>query len=596
MKLAAVLAAAAVVAAGAVALFSGGRPRPPAPPVAHRLTQFTVTLPEGIALAGAPSVSPSGRYIAFAGQDSRGTRLFVRDLGAREAVAIPGTEGSAQPFWSADSNSIAFFARQQLMKIAWPDGAPVAVAPALQARGGTWSADGFITFAPDIILSGLNRVPAVGGDVKPATLLEPGRGDTSHWWPTVLPDGIHFLYSVRSVRDERLGVYLGDSRKPSPANEPIFHAQSDVVFAPMGEPGDGVLLYVAEGRIEARRFLSKQGIVESEAHALGLTAAGSSLYHPPLITASADVLAFSERAIPGGNRLEAVTRSGARVRSWDDPEAQNWPRISPDGRRLARQRVDDGRNNPDLWVDDFARGTRVRITTGPEPDIHPVWSPDGQYLAYVSGNLPGRSGKRLLNIAAADGTGVIRSFPCPAAYCEPTDWSPDGRDLLVNVRDERLADVWTVSADGQNTVDRVLDDEAAESDARFSPNGLWIAYVSRESGRSELSVRPRAGPATRIVLSGGGGAQPVWRRDGSELFYVDPEGWLQRVGVDWNENGQPHFGFPVRLDVPRVGFGHWGTQYDVSPDGSQIFLLRPNNDPAPRELRVVMGWPALLKK
>jgi serine/threonine protein kinase/Tol biopolymer transport system component len=564
-------------------------------PVSSEVTQFTVALPDAVALASAPAVSPSGRQIAFVGRDVQGARLFVRDLGAREAEPIPGTEGATQPFWSADGTSIGFFARQQLMKVAWRRGAPVAIARAPMARGGAWSRDGIITFAPDIILSGLSRVPAAGGHVEPATVLDAGRGDTSHWRPALLPDGSRFLYHVRSTQDERLGVYLGDSRGPAqPAGDPVFRAPDDVVFASSGGSGDGVLLYVAGGRIEARRFDASRQSVESEAHALGLSAAGGSLFHPPLLSASADVLVFAERPLPGGNRLEALTRDGHRVRTWDNPEAQNWPRVSPDGRRLARQRVDGLRNNPDIWVDDLERGTRVRITTAPEPDIHPVWSPDGRNLAYVSGNLPRRRGDRRLTIAAADGTGVVRSFPCPAAYCEPTDWSPDGRNLLVNVLDETIADVWMISADGRQIVERLLATGAAEEDARFSPNGAWIAYVSQESGRSELSVRSRSNPPSRIVLSGAGGAQPVWRRDGSELYYVDPDGRLQAVSVQWTAAGEPRFGLPARLDLPPVGFGHWGTQYDVSRDGRQFFVLRPNHDPAPRELHVVMGWSALL--
>ena len=95
------------------------------------------------------------------------------------------------------------------------------------------------------------------------------------------------------------------------------------------------------------------------------------------------------------------------------------------------------RGNPDIWVKDLERGTQVRVTTATEPDMLPVWSPGGNRLAYVSGNPPGRPGKRNLSIAAADGTGVIRTFPCPGGYCEPTDWTHDGLRLIVNVRDAR---------------------------------------------------------------------------------------------------------------------------------------------------------------
>ena len=250
-------------------------------------------------------------------------------------------------------------------------------------------------------------------------------------------------------------------------------------------------------------------------------------------------------------------------------------------------------NTPDIWVEDLERGTIVRVTTAFAPDIMPVWSPDGRSLAYVSGGLPGRpGGERTLNIAAADGTGVFRSYKCPGSYCEPTDWSPDGTYLVINVIDERGRDIWKVPIDG-TAAQPILAEPFVERDARISPNGRSIAYVSEESGRPEVSVRALSGTPERIVASPDGGAQPVWRRDGSELFFVDMQGRLRSLPVGWSAD-RPTFGLPVALDVPLVGFGQWGTQYDVSPDGSRIYMLQRNEDPPPAEIHVVLGWRALL--
>jgi eukaryotic-like serine/threonine-protein kinase len=190
-------------------------------------------------------------------------------------------------------------------------------------------------------------------------------------------------------------------------------------------------------------------------------------------------------------------------------------------------------------------------------------------------------------------TGVVRTLPCPAAYCEPTDWSRDRRQLLVNTVDAHGRDVWTVATE-DGSARALLAGVDAERDARFSPDGRWIAYTSEESGRSEVSVRAVSGSPRRSVISGDGGAQPVWRRDGMELFFVDPHGRLRSVSVLWTGDGSPKFGSPIELPVPTVGLGHWGTQYDISPDGSRIYLLRPNQDPSPREIHVIIGWHALL--
>ncbi|HSC27944.1 MAG TPA: protein kinase, partial [Vicinamibacterales bacterium] len=584
-------AGASALAVALLAAAWGGRPDAPAQ--APRLAQFTWALPPETSLASAPAVSPDSRHIAYAATDPSGTRLFVRALGSRDPSAVPGTEGAGLPFWSPDGRSLAFFARGILKKLTWPGGAPTPFAEAPFPLGGSWSRSGVVIFGPDVILSGLRRVPSAGGRIEPATLLDVARGDNSHSWPFFLPDGNHFLYFIRSTDDTRRGVYVGRVDRPEAHTvAPLWRTDSNAVYVERSET-TGDLLAVVNGRIEVRQFDAARLTMATDGRTIDLAAGETMVNQPAMLSASSDVLAVSAATVPYGNRLEIVDRQGQRLRLWDEAEAQNWPRVSPDGRRLARQRVDKLRNNPDIWVEDLERGTAVRITTAVEPDIQPVWSPDGLHVAYVSGNLPRRTGKRVLSVAAADGTGVLRTFPCPGEYCEPTDWSSDG--LIVNVSDARTEDVWLVPAAGTGGGRPILAEAFPERDARIAPNGRWIAYVSEESGRPEVSARSLAGPPARIVVSAQGGAQPVWRRDGSELFFVDPQGRLNGVPVKWTGAGSPAFGPVSSLPVPRVGFGHWGTQYDVSPDGSRVYLLRRNDDPPPREIHVVLGWRALLQ-
>jgi len=307
-----------------------------------------------------------------------------------------------------------------------------------------------------------------------------------------------------------------------------------------------------------------------------------------MLSASADVLAAVSSQIPYGSRLGSTGRNGEDPRLWKERETQNWPRLSPDGRRLARQRIDALRGNPALWVDDLERDTRVRVTT---VGMLPVWSPDGNRLAYLSGTRF----KPHLSLAAADSTGAVAILPCPRSNCEPTDWSPDGRRLIVNVRDDSGGDVWAVSTDPKGSSEPLLAEPFTERDARLSPDGRWIAYVSEESGRAEVSVRSVSGPPRRIVISGGGGDQPVWRRDGAELFFVDPQGRLRSVAVRPGADANLTFGAPVELEVPPIGSGHMGTQYDVSPDGRRVYFLDRAQDPPPHEIVVLLGWRALLR-
>lgn len=555
------------------------------------LTRFTWPLPAGMDLGSAPAVSPDGRQIAFVGRRGSVSQLYIRERGSSE-VPIPGTVGASHPFWSPDSASLGFFARERLMKVAWRGGAPVPLAEALFPFGGAWSRSGTIVFAPDVILTGLFRVEASGDAVEPTTLLDPTLGDTSHCWPVFLPDGVHFLYFVRSAQDERRGLYLGRIDRAAVHTGPLLlRSDSNAAYVSLPGTPEGDLLYVVNGRIEARRFNSSTLSLAGDARSLGLSAAGATLTQPAMLSASADVLAFAASTVPYGSRLEAVDRSGQRLRLWDGPESQNWPRLSPDGRFLARQRVDELRNTPDVWVEDLERGTHVRVTTAIESDIRPVWSLDGRYLAYVSGKLPRRAGTRVLNIAAADGTGIVRTLPCPGEYCEPTDWTPRG--LLVNVLAGRRSDVWIVPTDDGTAAQPLLAEAFDERDARLSPDGRWVAYVSEESGRPEVSLRTVSDPPRRIAVSAEGGDHPVWRRDGTELFFVDPQGQLRSLPVRWSR-GVPTLGSPERLNVPPIGRGHWGTPYDVSPDGNRFYLLRANDDQPSREIHVVIGWRALL--
>jgi Tol biopolymer transport system component len=561
------------------------------PPIA--LTQFVWTLPPGMSLDSPPVVAPDGQSIAFIGRDATTSRLVVRSLGSLELKAIAGSEGAKQPFWSPDSKWLGFFAGGRLMKVALSGGAPVAIAEAPDARGAAWSQSGTIVFSPDLVLTALVRVSADGGPVEPVTLLDQSKGDNSHRWPVFLPDGIHFLYFNRSSVDERRGVYIGRIDRPaSAANSLLLRSESEAVYA--GEPGtaEGNLFVVDHGRIEVRRIDTTRMRVTGDARTLGFQSGGNTPYHPMMLSASTNLLAFAASSVPYGLELESVDRSGNDKRVLEEPQAQNWPRVSPDGRRLAWLRIDAMRGNPDIWVQDLDRGTRPRITTSPEPDVLPVWSPDGTRLAFVLGRPPGRPGVRVLTIANADGSGVVRSFPCPGE-CYPTDWTSDG-DLIVNVPGEKGGDVWAIPASGAGVARPLLNAPFTERDARISPDRRWIAYVSEESARPEVSVRNLSGPATRVVISASGGDQPVWARDGSELFFVNPQGRLQSVRVPRSGDATT-FGLPVELNVPSIGFGHWGTQYDVSADGRRIYFLSANTQDAPREFNVVMGWRALLK-
>ncbi len=150
----------------------------------------------------------------------------------------------------------------------------------------------------------------------------------------------------------------------------------------------------------------------------------------------------------------------------------------------------------------------------------------------------------------------------------------------MNVGDG-AGDVWLVPLGGAAPGRPLLADRFTERDARVSSDGRWIAYASNESGAFEVSVRSLSGPPQRVVVSSGGGDQPVWRRDGAELFFVNPQGQLHAVSVRV-QDGRLLPGAAVRLGVPPLGPRHWGTTYDVSPDGKRIHLTQATGERPPR--------------
>ena len=349
----------------------------------------------------------------------------------------------------------------------------------------------------------------------------------------------------------------------------------------------GQLLSVVEGHIEARSFDADRLQVLGDARRIG-EAAGTTAHHPMLLGASADMLASAASMVPFEAKLAVIDRDGTNLRVDPAQQMLGWPRVSPDGRRLALMRLDWRRSNPDIWVEDLERGARTRITTTSDLDVMPVWSPDGRRLAHRSGkkNTP------FISVTAADGSGVPVRLECPRTPCEATDWSPDASHLVVNVGDGS-GDVWFVPVAGDAPARPLLADRFTERDARVSPDGRWIAYASNESGVFEVSVRSLTGPPQRVVVSSGGGDQPVWRRDGAELFFVNAEGRLHAVSVRV-QDGRLLPGAAVRLDIPPLGPRHWGTIYDVSRDGKRIHLTQATGERPPREINVVLGWRALL--
>ena len=541
------------------------------------------------------AVSPDGRHIAFTAGESGRARLYIRSLSAFEAVAIAGSEGARQPFWSPDSQWVAFFARGRVMKVSLAGGAPLAIADDRSAgagsrfteRGGAWSKDDLILYGSNFDRR-LTTVAAAGGIPKFAKALDgqPRRNVTPvSELPARRPS---LFYQSRAGSLDGRGVFLGSLDDPNGQGARVLQVDSNAVYTPGDGNLPGVLLYVANGRLEAQRFDPSRRTFVGSVQTLASDIGGSTMFHPAALGASSDVLAYAAQ-FEAGQPLAMTTQAGGTPTALSDRQEQQWPRISPDGTRMAWLLIDPLAPNADIWVEDLARRTRTRVTTAPTRDLAHVWSPDGQRLAY----RPDVDDRKRLSIIAADGSGASQDLTCPRAFCEPTDWSSDGRELIVNAYEPGNTDVWTVAVASDGTSRPLVQSGYNERDARLSPDRRWLAYVSDEAGRPEVSLRSLEGTQRRYTVSPGGGDQVVWQRDGRALFYVDPKGRLRKVAVTQHASGEMSFADAVELPV-TIGSGHSNTQYDVAPDG-RIYYLDPTPPRLPTEIRIVLGWQKLLK-
>lgn len=410
---------------------------------------------------------------------------------------------------------MGFFAGGALKRLDLGGGAPQTLAPVTSARGGAWNEDGVILFAPST--SGpLMRVSASGGVATAVTTLGPQQ--QVHRTPHFLPDGSRFLFDVGGAA-EGAGIYVGTldgspAVRLTPSNGAgAFHAS-------------GSLLWLRAGTLMGQRFdLSKTSLV-GEPVTVADGVAGVSV-------AATGLVAYRPVAI-SRRQLTWVDRSGtARGTVGDVDGSLLNPRVSPDGRRVVVDRSVQA--NRDLWLLDGVRTSR--ITFDAAIDMRPAWSPDGTRIVFSSN----RTGPLDLYEKLTSGADVEERLVASDQTKNPTSWSADGRFLLFHSLDPQTdLDLWVVpmalrpSTDASDrTPSVVLKTPARELQGVFSPDGRWVAYMSGESGRHEIYVRPfvppsRAAsadkPGGQWQVSTAGGIMPAWRPDGKELYFPQPGG------------------------------------------------------------------------
>jgi serine/threonine protein kinase/Tol biopolymer transport system component len=579
----------AVASLAAIGLAVSFLRRPSAPPPVIR---FEILPSENAPYAAgdrdlSPAVSPDGRLLAFVGEDSRRKAfVWVRPLDGIVARPLPGTEGADYPFWSPDSRSIGFFSDSRLKKIDAAGGPVQVVCEASSGRGGTWSREGVILFSPSAT-SPIYRVAASGGAPAAVLGLDAAHGEDGQRWPHFLPDGRHFLYfsylgANPESRNQNGGIRVGslDFRETKAV---VPQASNPVYIEP------GVLLFFRDGNVLAQPFdlkaLKTAGdpvpVAENVAHVEAKKLAFFS-------ASSAGVLAYAREAA-FQSRLLWLDRQGRQIGSVGEPGDYSDPRLSSDGRRLVLTAVDVAAAHGSIWIYDLSRGARTLFSQAASADFSPVWSPDGSRIAFASE----RGGAPRLFLRAAGG-GAEQSLLKTTDAEIPTDWSRDGRFLAYAAPNAATGwDVWILPLEGDRKPYPFMQTKADEGTATFSPDGKWIAYDSKESGKSDVYAAPFPGPGERIPISTAGGRDPKWRGDGKEIFYTAEDGKMMAVPIKAGTALEP--GVPIALFETRTrNKGGW--RYDVTPDGQRFLVITKVQEQEALPMTVVVNWTARLKR
>jgi eukaryotic-like serine/threonine-protein kinase len=546
-------------------------------------TRVSILPPEGTTFSpmdGPVVLSPDGRRVAFAADDSEGIgALWVRSLDSLQAQKLEGTGSAYDPFWSPDGRFVGF-GSSELKKVEVSGGPPQTICEMTDGRGGTWNRDNVVLFAKTGA-SPIFRVPAGGGVPEQVTVLDKSRQETGHWRPQFFPDGKHFLYLAKSAQPQLSGIYVGslDSKERSR----VADVDATTFY---GAPG--YLLFVRERTLLAQPFDIRRFKLTGDPIPVARDVSYVTTWGAAAFWASeSGALAYQS---PGqlARRLMWYDRTGKPLQQLgSDGEYRNDPRISPDGTRLAISRLDPETRSPDIWILEIARGSASRLTYDPSRDAAPIWSPDGSQIVFTSN----RNGVSNLFQKPSSGGGTEELLLPSELTCEPQDWSPDGRYILYRVDEpKRKNDLWLLPLTGEKKPTVFLATPFREQDGRFSPDGKWVTYSSDETGRLEVYVQPFPATGAKWQISSKGGNSPRWASAGKEIIYYEPASASRQV-VEIRTTPTFH------ASVPKMLFPNPGVAgSDVPPDGQRLLLNMPSEETKPSVMTLVFDWTAGLKK
>jgi eukaryotic-like serine/threonine-protein kinase len=555
-----------------------------------------VQIDPGIRLSetSAFAISPDGRHLVFAGAGADGiARLWIRSMDAQAAAPMSGSEvGGLTPtlFWSPDSRFIAFDAAGQVKKIDVRGGAPQKVCdlPTL-AVGGAWNRD-------DVIIVGTpNRglVRCSGGPASVVTQPDPSRGESAHLLPSFLPDGRHFLYlSVSRSAPEMTGVYVRAlAAKPEePTSHRVLTTGFGATYVPDVAPGIGRLLFVRDSTLFAQPF--DAGRLQLSGDPVRVAEPVGSFLDGAFFSASTNgVLVF--RKPDEDRQLTWFDRRGNVLGRASELGRYSGLTLAPgESRAVVVRQTPRATADQDLWLLELSQSRLSRLTFDSRLEESPVWSHDGGRVFFMGTGTAGSLFEQSLS-----GTDPAQLLLQNEEHKIPTSASSDGRFLLYTSvgKGSTRRDLWVLTLKGDRKPFPFLRREYDQEQGQFSPDGRWVAYVSNESGRYEVLVRPftsagAAGADQSSAVSNGGGSAPRWRGDGKELFYLSPNGTVTAVAFATDRG--------VVIGAPRALYQVPGvdTAWAVTRDGERFLLAVPAGLVTPSPFSVVFNWQAAVKR
>ena len=552
------------------------------------VTRFDINIPTDVEVdRGGMAFSADGRELVYVAKRDGVQQLYRRPMDQFDASPIRGTEGAWGPFFSPDGQWVGFFTDELVLKkVSLAGGPPVTICDTGGiGTSGSWGPDDTVSFGS--YGGGIMQVRAAGGEPRPVATPDRDKGEIACWFPDILPGGEDVLLTVwyGSLDSARIAVQsleteereiLVDGSYPrySPTGHIVF-AREDSIWA---VPFDVDRLEVSG---EPTPLL--EGIYVDPAFGFAgfaLSGDGSLAY----MTGS--------RSIPM-NRLVLVDRRGAASPLTETSRIYLTPRFSPDGERLAVTIHDQGSDRRNVWVLELSRDTLTRLTFGDEDSTDPVWSPDGQTIAFAVGNATG-----IFNIFSKAAGGISDSVQLTAndlGLTWPRVWSPDGGKLVfqqfVSSKDTGYG-IGVLSLEGEGGQEIILGGPFFMVCPSLSPDGRWLAYASDESGQREVYVQAFLGPDRKWQVSTDGGSEPLWAVNGRELFYRNGD---KMMAVPISTEPQFSPGRPALLFEGKYAidpFQNDAHNYDVSPDGQHFVMIQEDDEvDSPRpQIKLVLSW------